>query len=53
MTDDEYTLYQEERAEARACGDTDFPSFDVWSGVLDSMVMAHVRLDLMKEEDPR
>jgi len=42
--EDQMADYREARAEARAWGDYDFPSFEVWSGEEDPRLAAELRV---------
>ncbi len=48
----DYEDYLIEKAEARACGNFDFPSFDVWSGKLSEKDMAIERILAREKVDP-
>tara|TARA_X000001036_G_scaffold107424_1_gene100514 strand:+ start:18911 stop:19087 length:177 start_codon:yes stop_codon:yes gene_type:complete len=47
-----YEDYLIEKGEARACGNFDFPSFEVWSGKLSEKDMAIERIIAREKWDP-
>ncbi len=46
LDDDQYYYYQEAKAESRACGDFDFPSFEAWSGIANERDAADYRMQM-------